>query len=527
MEENIINSVMVSELAIRAPALSALFLFNLICTLLVVGYCLFRFLQSDYVLTRLSFCFVAFFCVFYQIPLVLFSQQVEVSLRQPWAYALVVNAGALLLVIWGFLSRRLDFNHGVASYPAGQVRIYLATFALGVICLVVYLARVPWSCTGLFALLYDPWLTLLAREFSVKLIGSALSSYLLGAYANAVAPILILLSVWLIRNSLLRRQPLGFIVGILGGFFAISALLISGTKGLLMPSILMLVAGCYFWCTTWWSRAVTILLAVAFVVVALVSFEMMKERGAVVGGSYDFAACSVEAKTCQESHMLLESMKARDYSLGLPGRFVQPLQDRLGCLCGGSDKAACPSSVLTDTRNFVLDNTSIGVQHRSLSYVRAIFNRVFVVPFQVSVWSFMYAETEQVEGFKTLPLVRRIFGESLNMPELVYQKYGSVYSGGDKTSTSTAPTSFFLAYPAYLGLSGFLLALGLVIVLDLFLARFAEFAGVSLVPMLVGGIFIMCMNFMTSDFITVLSSHGGAAGVFVLFVHSLLLKRNS
>lgn len=515
---------MLAALVIEAPALSMFFLFNVVCALLVAVICMARFLQSDYVVARLSFCFAVFVCVFYQIPLALFSAQIKLSLQQPWAYALIVNVGALLLILWGFLTRRLDVNPGFSPYPTRPLRIYFSSLLLGVVSLTVYLSDVPWNCTGLFALIYDPWLTLLAREFGVKLIGSSLSTYSLGAYANAVVPILVLLSVWLIRDSLFRCRPLSGLLGVLGGVFAITTVLVSGTKGLLMPSMLMLVAGCYFWCKTWPSRIITVVFAVIFVVSTLVSFELLKERSSVVGGAYDFAACSVDAGTCEKSRELLQSMTARDYSLGLPGMFVKPLQARLECLCSDRTETSCPSVVATAaTDNWARTDT----HERSLTFISAVFNRMLVIPFQVSVWNFMYAESEQFDSLKTLPFARRILGESLNMPELVYQKYGSVYSGGDKTSTSTAPTSFFIAYPAYLGLGGFLLALSVIIALDLFLAKFARFIGGSLLPILVGGIMIMCMNFMTSDFITVLISHGGAAGVLLLLIYALLLKRTS
>ena len=211
------NSVILSQLVVETPTLSVFFLFNVLCTFLVAVICLLRFLKSEYVLARLSFCFALFIFVFYQVPLVLFSAQVEASLQYYWFYAFIVNAGSVFLVLWGFFSRRLDVNQDVVFYPVRQLRIYLLTLFIGCVCLVVYLSGVPWTCTGLFALMFDPWLTLLAREFGVKLIGSGFSTYLLGAYANAVAPILVLLSVWLIREALLQRRVLNGIVGMLGG----------------------------------------------------------------------------------------------------------------------------------------------------------------------------------------------------------------------------------------------------------------------------------------------------------------------
>jgi len=523
MNEITLGSLMVKELAVASPTLSPFFLFNLICALAVAISCLTRFFSNNYVSARLSFCLAAFLFFFYQAPLVLFSEQVRVSLIHPWIYAFIVNGSALALTLWVILSRRLDFDDGPCSFPENSQLLYLGAGALGFGALWIYLAGVPWQCTGLFALLYDPWLTLVAREFSIKLIGTSLATYSFGAYANAIAPLLVLLSVWLIRNSLLRLRFVVALIGVTGGILAIFAVLLSGTKGLLVPSFLMVMAGTYFWCNTWFSRIATTLFAVAFVVFNLITFELMKERSSVVGGAYDFAACSKTAGTCNMSLEMLKSMKARDHSLGLPGAFVEPIQSRLVCLCSGDgDQGTCPAGSLGQV---VGGQDLTHLAERSATLGGAIFNRVFVVPFQVSVWNFMYAETEPVYGAKTLPFARRIFGESLNMPELVYQKYGSIYSMGDKTSTSTAPTSFLLAYPIYVGWFGFALAISIVIALDFVLARLARFIGATLLPMLIGTVLIISMNFMTSDFVTVLISHGGAAGIFALLFYNALTNR--
>ncbi len=395
-----------------------------------------------------------------------------------------------------------------------------------------YLSNVSWNCTGLYALLFDPWLTLLAREFSVKLMGTSFSTYSLGAYANAAAPIFILLSVWLIGKSVVSLRIVGMLVGALGGFLAIMMVLVSGTKGLLIPTMLMLMSGAYFWCGTWPSRIVTVVLSVTFIVFSLFVFEYMKERSSIVGDKYDFAACSVRAGTCTKSLELLESMGARNYSLGLHEKYIEPINSRLQRLCSQEGSIGPrPSETLPQVLQLELaqapgakivsqpaGNTSVTL------LIGAVFNRIFVIPFQVSIWHFMYAESESVDGKKTLPFARRLFGESLNMPELVYHKYGVIYARGDRTSTSTAPTSFFLTYPAYLGWLGFFLAIFCVICMDVFLSRLAVFIEASLAPILVGTILIMSMNFMTSDFVTVLISHGGAAGVVMLIVYSSITK---
>lgn len=522
MNESLVGSAMISKLVVEAPTYSTFFFFNLTSTLLVAFFCLTKFIKGNYVLARLYFTFVSFICIFYQIPLVLFSGQVQSSLINFWHFSLILNGGAMLLVLWGTLSQRFDFRNGPSTFRENTNSVYFVTGIFCVIFLWSYLSGVSWDCTGLYALIFDPWLTLLAREFSVKLIGTSLSTYSLGAYVNAAAPLFVLLSVWRIRHSIMNRNITGILVGFLCGSSAIVAVLISGTKGLLMSLMVMLLVGSYFWCKTWPSRILTITCSCLFVFISLIAFELSKERNSVNGRHYDFASCSVKAGTCKESMRLLESMKERDYSLGLPMKHLMPIVERTECLCNGKgDENSCPSGSLVGG----ISGSNADTGARAETFAHAVLNRVFVIPFQVSAWNYMYAETESINGVLTLPFARRIFGESLNMPELVYQKYGTIFSMGDKTSTSTAPTTFFLAYPMYAGAIGFFIAIICIILLDLSVAVLAKFVGASLVPMLAGVVVIMAMNFMTSDFVTVLISHGGLAGLLMLLVFSVLPRK--
>jgi hypothetical protein len=308
----------------------------------------------------------------------------------------------------------------------------------------------------------------------------------------------------------------------------------------------MLLSGAYFWSRTLFSKILAIVLSVCFVSASLIGFELFKERSSVVGAGYDFAACSLRSGTCSKSIEMLESMRHREDSLGIPSAFVKPIDERLSCLCGTDGNTEwCPSGTLNrvltgpiggainpeqmavdmpKSMSAGISATAEKISQRFANFAGAIFTRVFVVPFQVSVWHFMYGETENVDGLKTLPFARRFFGESINTAELVYQKYGTVYSQGDRTVTSTAPTSFFLAYPAYLGIFGFFLSIGCIFLLDILLARLAFLAGASLMPFLIGLVLTMSMNLMTSDFVTVLLSHGGLAGIAMLLMYSTLYR---
>ncbi len=516
---------MLYRLTVLPPELNYFFLLQIFFTLSTVYYLSFTFIKDNFVLGRLYYVLSAFICIFYQIPLTVFSQQVEYSLSTPWHFSFAINGTILILAAWGRITTHIKTHQITPEFPEHITSAYVTTGAIGVLFITLYFYKVPWNCTGIYAILHDPSLTLLAREFNVKLIGSSLSTYAIGASANAISPIFILLSFWIVLNSVKRRNIIGIIIGTACGFSAVISVIITGTKGLLMPSFLMLAAGSYFWSRTWINRILAIFASVMFVVLAIFTFEMFKDRGASTSGSYDFASCSAKAGTCEQSQTLLKSLHHIDYALGVPPYMLKQMEKRLSCLCSGKENLSCPDATLTSGNIHNLNAGISAPQRTAMNYATSILYRVFVTPLQVAVWHFMYAETEDVDGFKTLPLSNKIYGESLNMPELVYQKYASVFFEGDRTATSTSPTSFLLTYSSYLGVTGFLLSMILIIGTDLFLLIISMMLEKSFFPILVGLIAILSMNFIVSDFLTVLISHGGAAGICMIIFYTILKKQ--
>ena len=523
-------SIMLNYLDIENPELTFFFLVNLTCMMFVAASCLTMFVKNNFLLGRFYFSFTLILCVFFQMPLTLFSHQIERALYDPWKFSLCVNGTALLLLLWGKWSSQLSIRAGSCSYPENTRSIYILTGVIGIALVAVYLYHVPWDCTGLFAIINDPWMTLIAREFSIKLVGSSISTYSIGTNANAVAPIFILLSFWLFLLSVRSRQVTSALIGLLGGFVAVISVIMTGTKGLLFPSMLMLVVGSYFWSKTWLERILTVGFSVMFILGSILTFELVKDRGAEAGGFYDFASCSARLGTCPQSQTLLHSLKSLDYSLGLPSYLVDKLENRLDCLCDTNvEEHLCPIATVNSPSGYNSDTTEqTSLPARKVSgYITAILYRVFVTPFQVTAWHFMYAETEELDGVLTLPFANRFFGKSLNTPELVYQKYASEYFGGDKTSTGTSPTGYLFAYTAYAGWLGLLLSIVLIVGVDIFVASLSKFLDNSLIPILIGLVSIMSTNFMVSDFVTVMISHGGAAGVLMLIIFVLLKKKNA
>ena len=106
------------------------------------------------------------------------------------------------------------------------------------------------------------------------------------------------------------------------------------------------------------------------------------------------------------------------------------------------------------------------------------------------------------------------------MPIQIHEAYYPIYSGGDRTSTGTAPTSFLLAYPAYLGLAGIGLSLAAIIIFDLISCCILVRLGSALRAAGIGLLAVGSVNFMVSDFGTTLLSHGTAAALLLLFALS-------
>lgn len=465
----------------------------------------------------------------YQWPLVLLAGPIESSLQSPWVLCAYVHGAVLALLAWAWLSRKLDVPAGgdpAPAFSAGEIAFPVAV-VIGLSA--VYLGRVPAHCTALYSLVMDPHMTLLAREFSIKLVGSSMATYSFGAVANAVAPVVITISFLLLWSGLRQRRILQVLVWPVIGFLSVALVLLSGTKGLLVPAMLMLVISSYLWNRRWWTRVLAVVASMAFLGGSVVMFDLVKERDAQAGSNYDFASCTVELNVCPASLELMESLGKRDMSLGLPKSLVKRLDERLICACNpnlgpGECKRVQPIRI-SRARPAHAEGEMLQEQvKRGFTLLEAILNRALVIPMQVAGWHFMYVETEPNPGMAVLPFARRLLGFSVNAPERVYQKYGVIYSDGDRTSTSTAPTGFLLTYPAYLGLYGLLLGVGLVIIFDVLVTALLRQLRPGLLPIAAGLVAGVCLNFAVSDFVTVLISHGGVAAVGLLAGYVLLAR---
>lgn len=182
LDAELAGLAMAKKLVVEPPVLSWFLFFNLVSFLAVGAAGVIKFKSNSRSLARLSFCLAVSISLIYQLPLVIFSQRLESSLAGAWDYALVVNGAAMLLMLWTFLSRRLDVAAEDSVYPERVSEIHLIAGVLGIALMWAYMSAIPWDCTALYALVVDPPYTMLARELGVKLLGTSLATYALGAF---------------------------------------------------------------------------------------------------------------------------------------------------------------------------------------------------------------------------------------------------------------------------------------------------------------------------------------------------------
>jgi len=364
-------------------------------------------------------------------------------------------------------------------------------------------------------MMFDPQVTLLAREVSIKFAGSFLATASYGAFANTVAPVIIAVSMAMAYGGARRMnlfQVIGFTALIM---LTVFACLISGTKGLMLPSLVVILVSSSLWNRSLLKKSMAAAASLLVLFTALMVFEVIRDRRSGDAGAYPFGYCSAALGACDQSVQLIRSLYEREFSLGLFNERIAALRDELFFACSGQGRL----DQSTKTYSYPAP------LQRSL--VEGVIYRAFVIPAQVAAWHYLYVEEYGTPGFSALPFARRLTGSSVNMPELVYQKYGSAFSEGDRTSTSTSPTGFLLAYPAYLGFLGLAAALMAVMVTDVILALLLNRLPNAVYPIGVGLTGVMAFNFTLSDFVTVMLSHGGSMAIALMAFFTVFKNRDS
>ena len=274
-------------------------------------------------MARPAFFVVILSQIIFQVPLAFFSPIFERSLANYIQLSVSVHAIIIISLAWVAYTPGLTQQIFPSRAPQSPLlrmiskRSYLLLMALIATLTGVYLWRVSWECTGLYAMMVDPELTLLARETSIKLVGTSLATYGYGMLANVLCPIMAYVCVIKLQADWLQRRFLLIPLWLGVGLLSMIIVMLPGIKGNMIPTIMFMSLGALIACKQWISRILAVILVFGLSLSFFSAFEVLREREGFAGKQYQFGKCAQRLEACTEAQTLLDSMKARDLSLGV------------------------------------------------------------------------------------------------------------------------------------------------------------------------------------------------------------------
>lgn len=136
---------------------------------------------------------------------------------------------------------------------------------------------------------------------------------------------------------------------------------------------------------------------------------------------------------------------------------------------------------------------------------RYIVSRAFVMPLHTGAFYVHYAQTQGFIGVAAIPRLATLLGVTpIDVPDTI----GSIYAhSGVQSVRTSANGGFLFSYYSYFGLISLPICLGLLWLLDLSLVLYQRLSSQILLPTLAASA-VCCLAFVTSDFTTVLVTHG-------------------
>lgn len=549
---------------------------------ILVSYSLFN---SPERFVRPAFMVAVMVMVFYQWPLILFSLTFYEETPNAWWLAISIHSAVLVNFLWVKYTPHLN-NKNIYKKPANnelagsfsQFELWFSTILFFML-VSAYLYRVPPTCTALYSIFFDPGLALLIRELAVKLVGTNYATYALSILASTVSPIVIFLAAHMIYQNCRIRK----FIWIPLWFFLIIAVvisnLLSGAKGNLIPTFVAVSVAGFLSANKWYWRIIIVIILNAMLIFIL-SFLSVQRTAMNIPEKkdYQFGRCVVALNACKETKLLLDSLKARDFSLDLTKDTIYHLEKDADNACNPHENKEVTDSI-AQTKNYNLvksDSTSkitqsendispaenknishknienitplkessrsvtnltpteafIASEHNAITgsdRISSLINRAFITPIVVADWHFLYVAEYGAPGFSGLSIAKKFTDNYINMPSKICEIYEFIRSGGDKTSTCTAPTSYLFTYPAYMGIVGLLLASLATIAFDIIGALIIKYSMPPISYLAVGLMAVAGINFMTADFTTVMMSHGAGTSLAILAffcICRLLIRRS-
>lgn len=212
----------------------------------------FIFYKRRYYFIKPSILLITFSIIFFQLPLALYSDMYEAAVPDPYVLGFLIHAYILVGLcvslftfqestrsVWNRITRELAIDYRV-NKPAVFI------LAGVVICIVsVYFDHVPLRETGLYAVLTNPAMAVVARERSLKLLDNHALVYAFSLMTSSLAPMLAVMFFWMGAKYLLQRR---FVPLAITGIGAISLMIIVSLPGARVSAVnLLLVVSISFY----------------------------------------------------------------------------------------------------------------------------------------------------------------------------------------------------------------------------------------------------------------------------------------
>ena len=150
-----------------------------------------------FLLVKPSVVVIIFFHFCIQWAATIDASQIELFLPSPWAFACLTNVFPLAVLSLAVLllrrSSRQVWRRLVEPIDRAPKRQNIACYILGVVVITIsayYLSQVPFRETGLYAILFDPASSTVARERSLKSLDSGFLRYAYSFTISSFAPLL-------------------------------------------------------------------------------------------------------------------------------------------------------------------------------------------------------------------------------------------------------------------------------------------------------------------------------------------------
>lgn len=449
----------------------------------------------------------------YLIPSILLGGNVMVGMPDPFSFLLVINAIPVVLAAWLLFYSHIVSGRDMATnlQPENECRTLMLLGSGALIIVTVWLCSIPFNCTAGWALIFDPERTLLAREVSGKLSNAPIISRMIGAHVNVIAPLFIFLSgfrlIRLVRQGKIRTAISAMVLAVLICAFFLS-LFLTGAKGNVLPLLVLCNVAVVLMPLSNVRKLLTTVVVTLIVIGSIVLFQGMIQNAQPIE-RYMAGRCMASFGTCEDGKVLIETASARG------AHSILGVSNNISFVAKEFE-ASCRLALSLEQAE-TNKNINVGTP------LDGLLTRTFKVPLQVAAWYYLWSIEAGQTGLSAIPMIGRFYG-NVNVAKEVYQRYGAIYSSGDITSTSTAPTTFLIAYPALMGWLGFFLAIVFLVLFDLGCVLFLRRIAPPLLYGFAGLAAVMAYHFLNTDFFTAIGSQGGFAFIGLALFTALLYR---